>query len=121
MRDHFHPSSTGKRLPGRSMHGYDHSTPRAALGLTAVFMAAITMSAMVVVPAKFDSVHAGPTMLATAKTAIKSTVAAEGSQACSDEADAIIGPESVPDDRSARGPQRFPGNRKVSSRRISSI
>ena len=120
MRDHFHPSSTGKRLPGRSMHGYDHSTPRAALGLTAVFMAAITMSAMVVVPAEFDSVHADPTMLATAKT-IKSTVAAEGSQACSDEADAIIAPESVPDDRSARGPQGFPGKRKVSSRRISSI
>ena len=51
MRDHFHPPGTGKRLLGRGMHGYDHSTPRAALGLTAVFMAAITTSAMVVLPA----------------------------------------------------------------------
>ena len=121
MRDHFHPPSTGKRLQGRGMHGYDHSTPRAALGLTAFFMAAITVSAMVVVPAEFDAIHSDPTMLATAKTTIPAPIAAEGSQACSDEADAIIGPGSVPDDRSARGPRGFPANRKFRSRSISSI
>lgn len=121
MRDHFHPPSTGKRLPGRSMHGYDHSTPRAALGLTAVFMAAITMSAMVVLPAKFDSIHADPTMLATAKTTIKAPIAVAGSQACVEEPDAENHRENVPDDRTARAPQEFPANRKFSSRSISSI
>jgi hypothetical protein len=120
MRDHFNPPSTGKRLQGRSMHGYDHSTPRAALGLTAVFMAAITMSAMVVMPAKFDSVHTDPTMLATAKTTIKAPIAVEGSQACVDEPDAVH-QEDVPDDRTARARQEFPGNRKFGSRSISSM
>jgi len=121
MRDHFHPSSTGKGLPGRGMHGYDHSTPRAALGLTAVFMAAITMSAMVVVPAKFDAIHTDPTMLATAKTTIQAPIAAGGSQACIDEPDAVNRQEGVPEDRAARAPQEFPGNRKFSLRSISSI
>lgn len=121
MRDHFHPPSTGKRLHGRSMHGYDHSTPRAALGLTAVFMAAITMSAMVVVPAKFDSIHTDPTMLAKAKTTIKAPSVVEGSQVCVDEPDAVHRHEDVPDDRTARAPQEFPGSRKFGSRSISSI
>lgn len=121
MRDHFHPPGTGKRLLGRGMHGYDHSTPRAALGLTAVFMAAITMSAMVVLPAKFDSLHADPTILATAKPTIKAPIAVESSQACVDEADAPNHQESGPDNQAARAPREFPGNRKSSSRRISSI
>jgi hypothetical protein len=103
------------------MHGYDHSTPRAALGLTAVFMAAITMSAMVVVPAKFDSLHGNPTILATAKATIKAPIAVESSGACVDDADAANHQESGPDDQAARAPQEFPGNRKFSSRRISSI
>jgi hypothetical protein len=121
MRDHFHPSSPGKRLQGRSMQGYDHSTPRAALGLTAVFMAAITMSAMVVLPAKFDSVHADSTMLAAAKTTIKTPIAVEGSQACVDGADTENRQANGPQDQAARDPQEFPGNRKFSSRSISSI
>ena len=119
MRDHFHPPGTGKRLLGRSMHGYDHSTPRAALGLTAFFMAAITVSAMVVLPAKFDSIHADPTILATAKTTTKAPIAVGSSQACVDDADAENHQEGVPDNQAARAPQEFPGN--LSSRRISSI
>jgi hypothetical protein len=100
------------------MHGYDHSTPRAALGLTAVFMAAITISAMVVLPAKFDGVRADPTMLVTAKT---TTRAPEGSQACIGEPEAEKHQENVPDDHTARAPQEFPGNRKFSARSVSSI
>jgi hypothetical protein len=42
------------------MNRYEPSTPRAALGLTAVAMAAITMAALVVLPAEFDSVSADP-------------------------------------------------------------
>lgn len=103
------------------MHGYDQSTPRAALGLTAVFMAAITMSAMVVLPAKFDSLHADPAILATTKTTIQAPIAVESSQACVDEADPENHQESVPDNQTARAPQEFPGNREFSSRRISSI
>jgi hypothetical protein len=42
------------------MNGYEPPTPRVALGLTAVAMAAITMSTLVVLPAKLDSVTADP-------------------------------------------------------------
>jgi len=42
------------------MNHYKPSTPRAALGLTAVAMAAITMAALVVLPAELDSVSADP-------------------------------------------------------------
>jgi len=42
------------------MNRYEPSTPRAALGLTAVAMAGITMAALVVLPAEFDSVSAEP-------------------------------------------------------------
>ena len=46
------------------MNGYEPSTPRAALGLTAVAMTAITIGALVVLPAKLDSVSADPYALA---------------------------------------------------------
>ena len=42
------------------MNHYKPSTPRVALGLTAVAMAAITMAALVVLPAELDSVSADP-------------------------------------------------------------
>jgi hypothetical protein len=51
------------------MNRYKPATPRAALGLAAVAMAAITIGAMVVLPAKFDSLGADPYMLAAAKIA----------------------------------------------------
>jgi hypothetical protein len=38
------------------MNGFKFSTPRLALGLTAVAMAAITLSVLVVLPAQLDSV-----------------------------------------------------------------
>ncbi len=121
MRDHFHPRTAGKRLQGRGMHGYDHSTPRAALGLTAVVMATITMSAMVVLPAKFDSIHADAAVLATAKSTTKAPIDIEGSQACVDEREALNDRHDVVPDRTARAPREFLGNRKFSWRSMSSI
>lgn len=121
MRDHFHPGTTGKGPHGRRMQGYDHSTPRAALGLTAVVMATITMSAMVVLPAKFDAIHTDPTVLATANTATKAPIAVEGSQACVDTSEAVNQQGDLLADRAARAPRESLGNRKLSLRSISSI
>ena len=49
------------------MNSYEPSTPRAAFGLAAVAMAAISIGAMVVLPAKLDSADA--VTLAAAKAA----------------------------------------------------
>ena len=121
MRDHFHPGTTGKRSQGRSMQGYDHSTPRAALGLTAVVMATITMSAMVVLPAKFDAIPTDSTLLATAKTATEAPIAVDGSQACVDTSEAVNRQVDLLADRAARAPRESLGNHKLSLRSISSI
>ena len=51
------------------MNGYKLSTPRAALGLTAIAMAAITMSVFVVLPANLDHVGTDAYMLAAAQAA----------------------------------------------------
>ena len=51
------------------MNGYKPSTPRAALGLAAAAMTAIIVGALVVLPAKLESVSAGPDTLAAAKAA----------------------------------------------------
>ena len=56
------------------MKGYEPSTPRAALGLTAVAMAAITIGALVVLPAKLDAVGADPSTLAAAKAATRAPI-----------------------------------------------
>ena len=42
------------------MNGYKPSAPRAAIGLTAAVMTAITIGTMVVLPAKLDSGSADP-------------------------------------------------------------
>ncbi|HEX4523728.1 MAG TPA: hypothetical protein VH704_09430 [Casimicrobiaceae bacterium] len=49
------------------MNRYETSTPRAALGLTAVAMAAVTMATMVVLPAQLESVSAQAYTLAAEK------------------------------------------------------
>jgi hypothetical protein len=56
------------------MNGYEPSTPRAALGLTAVAMAAITMGALVVLPAKLDFVSTDLYRLAAAQAATKAPI-----------------------------------------------
>ena len=49
----------------RNMTCYKPATPRALFGLTAVMMTAITLGALVVVPAKLEFVSADPSSLAT--------------------------------------------------------
>ena len=53
------------------MNSYEPSTPRGAFGLAAVALAAITFGAMVVLPAKQDSVSADAVTLASAKAETK--------------------------------------------------
>lgn len=59
-----------------SFDGY--STPRAALGLIGIAMAAITMGALVVLPAKLEAASGGGTVLTTAATAANAGTAAAG-------------------------------------------
>jgi hypothetical protein len=47
------------------MNSYELSTPRTALGLTAVAMAVITMGAMVILPAELESVSSEQDAVAT--------------------------------------------------------
>jgi hypothetical protein len=58
------------------MKSYKPSMPRAALGLTAAAMAAITIGALVVVPAKFDSLGTDPYALAAARAATRASIEA---------------------------------------------
>jgi hypothetical protein len=72
MRDSSHPARVPhKRLKDWHMNRYETSTPRAALGLTAVAMAAITMVTMVVLPAQLGSVNANANTLAAEKAPAK--------------------------------------------------
>ena len=52
------------------MNGYKPSVPRAAIGLAAAAMTAVTIGAMVVLPAKLDSVGADPHTLVAANATI---------------------------------------------------
>ena len=54
------------------MNGYKASTPRAALGVAAVAMTAITMSALIVLPAELGAVSAAPDLLNAANAATSS-------------------------------------------------
>lgn len=54
------------------------STPRAALGLLGIAMAAITMGALVVLPAKLEAASGGATVLTSAATAASAGTAAAG-------------------------------------------
>ena len=56
------------------MKSYKPATPRAAMGLAALAMAAITLGTFVVLPAKFDSLGTSPDTLAAGKEASKAPV-----------------------------------------------
>jgi hypothetical protein len=107
------PQETAK---GSDMKRYKLSTPRARLGLTAVAMAAITMSAMVVLPAEFDSVRADPYALAAAKTATKAPVEVAVSPARTDIPE-VANHEGVRAGRADLGTQQFLGKRYNSGSR----
>jgi len=66
------------------MNGYKPSKPRAALGLIAVAMSAITIGAMVVLPVKLDSVNAEPFMLAAAEAATNAPIEVAVDPQCDD-------------------------------------
>ncbi len=58
------------------MKRYEPSTPRAALGLAAVAMTAITVGALVVLPAKIESGSVDPYTLAVADGAARASIEA---------------------------------------------
>jgi len=49
------------------MNRYEPSTPRAALGLIAVAMAAVSLAALVVLPAELETVNAEPYLQSAAR------------------------------------------------------
>ena len=58
MREHSQQGFREVNCQRMNMKRYEPSAPRAALGLTAVAMAVITMGALVVLPAQLGSVNA---------------------------------------------------------------
>jgi hypothetical protein len=84
MRDYLQAISAGATLKRRSIGSYQPSMPRAALGLTAFAMAAMTVGAMVVLPALLNSVNADAYTLASTKAAAKAPVDLALSPACID-------------------------------------
>jgi len=64
------------------MHTYEPSSPRAAIGLMAVAMAAITMSAMVILPAELEFENADVYTLAAAPAEAKAPVEVAGGATC---------------------------------------
>jgi hypothetical protein len=92
------------------MNGYELSTPRAALGLSALAIAAITLGAMVVLPAKFESVSAYPSTLA-AVAATNMSIEVDIRPAGVDKPEAVNREEQVRPDRTLPGAQEPHGKR----------
>jgi hypothetical protein len=87
------------------MNRYDPSTPRAAAGLTAAAMAAITIGALVVLPAKLEFVGADPYTLAAAKAATKAPIELASSPTRIDMPKSIDREEYIHPDRATLGVQ----------------
>ncbi len=71
------------------MNRYQSSTPRALFGLSALAMSAITIGALVVLPAKLDAVSIDPELIAAANAATNPTVHVAAALACGDVHDGI--------------------------------
>ena len=99
----------------RNMKGYERSTPGAALGVTAVAMAAITLGAFVVLPAEFDSVSADPNTQEAAKAATKEAVEVATSPARIEVPEVVSREEEVQPGRTTLGAQAFRGKHHKSS------
>jgi hypothetical protein len=96
---------------------YEPSAPRVAIGLTAAVMTAITIGAMVVLPAKLDSVSADPQTLAAAKAATKTPIEVAIGPARGDVPALVDREERVQPGRTTLGMQEFRAKRhKLSSR-----
>ena len=99
------------------MNRYKPSTPRTPLQLTALAMAAITMGALVVLPAKLEFVSADSYTLAAAKAATKVPLELAVGPMRIDAPRAVSHEEHVHSDRTALGAQEFRGKRyQLSSR-----
>jgi len=85
------------------MNSYESSTPRVAMGLAAAAMAAMTIGAMVVLPAKLDAFDAEPYALAVARAATLGPIEFAASPARSDTPDAIEREEHVRAARTTAG------------------
>lgn len=122
------PSATRKE-PGKSlnnfviaywnqnMNRYKLSTPRAALGMIAVMMTATTMGALIVLPAKLESVSADAYPLTAAKIETVSTAEGAVRPACVD-APRLASPEQFDrHDGATRGSREFLETRRQSSSR----
>ncbi len=96
------------------MNSYEPSTPRAALGLTAVAMAAITMSALVVLPAKLEFVNADLYTLAAAPAEKKAPVEVANGATCAHVSETVNRAEHIHDGCTTVAAQEFRGRRHPS-------
>ena len=99
------------------MNGYEPSTPRAALGLSAVAMAAVTIGVLVVLPAKFDSVSAEPYVLGAAPPATEAPTEVAISPACNDAPEVVDHDDHVHPGSATIGAQESRSKRHPSSSR----
>jgi hypothetical protein len=104
-----------------NVNRYKPSAPRAAIGLTAAVMTAITIGTMVVLPAKLDSVSADAHTLAVAK-ATRTPIEDVIGSAPGDVPAVVDREERVHPGRTTLGMQAFRAKRhKVSSRSAAHI
>ncbi len=99
------------------MHSYEPSTPRAALGLTAVAMAAITMSAMVVLPAKLEFVSADVYTLAATPAETSAPVEAANGAMCAHVSETVSRGEHINGGCATSAPQGIRGKGRLSRSR----
>ena len=99
------------------MNGYEPSTPRAALGLAAVAMATITMGALVILPAKFDSAGADASTPVMAKDAAEAPAKVAASPAHTDAPEAENRDVYTHSGHTLAGIQEFRGYRRALSSR----
>jgi hypothetical protein len=101
------------------MNRYETSTPRAALGLTAVAMAAITMAILVVLPAQLGSVNANASTLAAEKAAAEARFDVARAPVNIDGPETVDGEEYVGPGRAAFEAQECGRQSKSNSRSLS--
>jgi len=99
------------------MNGYEPSTPRAALGFAAVAMATITMGALVILPAKFDSPGADASPPVMVKDAAQAPAEVAAGPAHNDEAESENRDVRTHSGRTLAGIQEFRGYRRPLSSR----
>ena len=99
------------------MYSYEPSTPRAALGLVAVAMAAITMSAMVVLPAKLEFVGADVYTLAAASAETRAPGEVASGATCAHVSETVSRGEHIDGGCAAFAPQEIRGKSRLSRSR----